>query len=140
MCRAIPCRLGRHSGIALFCPALQFKCHTHSFLLPVPLFTSTAPRTHRTPLQPALNPLPLQVYAAFRDSAAWERLLAPGQTFSVESRVWSCSNLSSSQAGGPAVELQCAHGSAMRSPAVRMHPGAAVRCATQPASAAVRTQ
>lgn len=38
-----------------------------------------------------------EVYAAFREGGAWQRLLAPGQTFSVESRVWSCSNLTSSQ-------------------------------------------
>ncbi|KAL4458935.1 hypothetical protein ABPG75_013800 [Micractinium tetrahymenae] len=45
----------------------------------------------------ARRPAGEEVYAAFRESAAWPRLLAPGQSFSVESRVWSCSNLSSSQ-------------------------------------------
>ncbi len=46
-----------------------------------------------------------QVYTAFREGASWPRLLAPGQTFSVESRVWSCSNLSSSQVGGSVVAV-----------------------------------
>lgn len=40
------------------------------------------------------------VYDAFRSAGRWEALLAPGQTFGVEGRVWSCSNLSSSQVGG----------------------------------------
>jgi hypothetical protein len=37
------------------------------------------------------------VYEGFREAVDWARLLAPGQTFSIESRVWSCSNLTSSQ-------------------------------------------
>ena len=41
----------------------------------------------------------LQVYDAFRAAANWAQLLPPDQTFSVESRVWSCSNLTSSQVG-----------------------------------------
>ncbi|PSC76859.1 DNA methylase [Micractinium conductrix] len=45
----------------------------------------------------ARQPAGEEVYAAFRETADWTRLLAPGQSFSVDSRVWSCSNLSSSQ-------------------------------------------
>lgn len=59
-----------------------------------------------TPASRSLAPAPRrQVYAAFREGASWPRLLAPGQTFSVESRVWSCSNLSSSQVGGSVVAV-----------------------------------
>jgi hypothetical protein len=39
----------------------------------------------------------MQIYDAFRERADWARLLEPNQSFSVEGRVWSCSNLSSSQ-------------------------------------------
>ena len=39
----------------------------------------------------------VQIYDAFREAVDWQRLLGPGQTFSINSRVWSCSNLSSSQ-------------------------------------------
>ena len=46
------------------------------------------------------------VYDCLRGAAPWARLLEPEQTFSVEARVWSCSNLSSSQVGRQ-VEVGC---------------------------------
>ena len=68
-----------------------------------------------TPSNLHLHPLCRQVYAAFRETADWTRLLAPGQSFSVDSRVWSCSNLSSSQVrrgGGRAGTSTCIWGTA----------------------------
>lgn len=53
---------------------------------------------HETLLD-ARRPAGEAVYDAFRRAADWARLLEPGQTFSVDARVWSCSNLSSSQVG-----------------------------------------
>lgn len=47
----------------------------------------------------ARQPAGEAVYDAFREAADWARLLEPGQSFSLEGRVWSCSNLSSSQVG-----------------------------------------
>ncbi|PRW59721.1 RNA methylase [Chlorella sorokiniana] len=51
---------------------------------------------HETLLN-ARQPAGEAVYDAFREAADWARLLEPGQSFSLEGRVWSCSNLSSSQ-------------------------------------------
>lgn len=53
---------------------------------------------HETLLD-ARQPAGEAVYDAFREAADWARLLEPGQSFSLEGRVWSCSNLSSSQVG-----------------------------------------
>ena len=54
---------------------------------------------HETLLD-ARRPAGEAVYDSFREAADWARLLQPGQSFSVDGRVWSCSNLSSSQVGG----------------------------------------
>lgn len=58
-----------------------------------------------------------EVYDAFRQAGDWARLLTPDQSFSVEGRVWSCSNLSSSQASGRAGLGVCAwHGHKAKMP------------------------
>lgn len=56
---------------------------------------------HETLLD-ARRPAGEAVYESFREAADWPRLLQPGQSFSVDGRVWSCSNLSSSQVGADA--------------------------------------
>ena len=57
------------------------------------------PTTACSSTPPPPPPLRSQVYDAFRAAANWAQLLPSDQTFSVESRVWSCSNLTSSQVG-----------------------------------------
>lgn len=44
-----------------------------------------------------LLPLLLQVYRAVMEALPWTRLLPPGQSFSIDARVRSCTNLTSSQ-------------------------------------------
>ena len=48
------------------------------------------------PLDPR-QPSGESVYDAFRAAADWPALLAPGKSFSVDARVWGCSNLTNSQ-------------------------------------------
>jgi hypothetical protein len=38
-----------------------------------------------------------EVYSAFREAADWDELLLPGQSFSIDAHVWSCTHLTSSQ-------------------------------------------
>ena len=47
-----------------------------------------------------LSPGLLQVYEATRAAAKWSELIAPGQTFAVDSRLWSCTDLTSTRLVG----------------------------------------
>ena len=83
------CRQSSTGGLA----CSQMHLAASMLILPIQaapfLAGAPAPVTHLPSL--------LQIYDAFRESADWARLLEPNQSFSVEGRVWSCSNLSSSQ-------------------------------------------